>query len=395
MSDTRCTFPYKQINISPIGEYSPCCQFVAIGDELSNIKSIQEYINSDKLADIKQKLDNGVRIPECKYCWRQEDAGFTSMRQRHLISHSEDHEHHYTESNIREFFIEFGNMCNTACRMCHGGRSSLIADYQKKYVKVNPNTPLKDIFVYDDFFVNEKYWYKDIGNSLLEYVEDLDFIFISGGEPFINVYFDRFIDTLVNSGKKLPKIRITTNGSFTAEQIQKLEAFKSINIHLSTDSLTKDYYEYLRWPLTYDHLLESIEILKNFKPENKEGLYYEFHFVLQNLNLLDLAASLNKFNEMFLHSDDRFKIKLNMINSSEWYQSHNSPKWVREKAIEQLKTVKFHERIEPELNKLIEFLSSEHPVYKIDTLEQHVAFTDSYRGVNTWEFLGWDLKDIS
>jgi wyosine [tRNA(Phe)-imidazoG37] synthetase (radical SAM superfamily) len=354
-----------------------------MGNEHNAITSIQQYLASDELQSIKDRLGAGERIPECKFCWNQEDLGMVSMRQSQATK---------PVTAIKEFFIEFGNTCNAACRMCHSGRSSLIGQYERKFLKGEPESELAALFSDPDFFITEKFWYKNIGESLVEYLEDLDYIQVSGGEPFINVYFDKFLDTLINSGKRLPKICITTNGSFTAEQFAKLDAFESIEIYLSTDSLTRDYYEYLRWPLTYDNLMQSIEIMENYKGTRKPR--YEFQAVLQNLNLLDVKDTIRFFNERF-PDDDRFNLSYTTLNTSEWYHPHNSPKWVREKVVERLEWVEFHPRIKPNKKNLVNLLNADHPKIDLQILEKHIQYTDSYRGIDTWEFLGWNLKDIS
>lgn len=397
--ETKCTFPYKQIRIDPSGIYTPCCQFTPQIDDPSSLRtvtSLTEYINSDQLKKIKSDLDSGIKIPECDFCWRQEKDGFTSMRQSAMKRHNNQFpDVDYRDNGITEFFVEFGNMCNTACRICNGARSSLIAKYQREYIKKNPDTSLKSIFVDNETINKNKFWYSTVGEEVLEFVESLDYIQVSGGEPFINVYFDKFIDTLINSGKTLPEIRITTNGSFSKKQLDKLKHFKKVDIFFSTDSLTKKYYEYLRWPLKHEGMLQSIELLDSHENGNiKNHLKCEFKIVLHNLNLLDIAPTIDTFNELFI-DNEKFKLSFTHINTSDWYKVHNSPKWVREKVIQDLENVNFHKRIKPEKDVLIKFLSSEIEPSELDSLAEHVKFTDGYReNTNTWDFLGWSIDDI-
>lgn len=397
--ETKCTFPYKQIRIDPSGIYTPCCQFFPQNDDPSSLRtvtSLTEYINSDQLKKIKSDLDSGIKIPECNFCWRQEKDGFTSMRQSAMKRHNNQFpDVDYRDTGITEFFVEFGNMCNTACRICNGARSSLIAKHQREYIKKNPDTSLKSIFVDNETINKNKFWYSTVGEEVLEFVENLDYIQVSGGEPFINVYFDKFIDTLINSGKTLPEIRITTNGSFSKTQLDKLKHFKKVDIFFSTDSLTKKYYEYLRWPLKHEGMLQSIELLDSYENGNLTNhLTCEFKIVLHNLNLLDIAPTINKFNELFI-ANEKFKLSFTHINTSDWYKVHNSPKWVREKVIRDLENVNFHKRIKPGKDVLIKFLSSEIEPSELDSLTEHIKFADGYReNTNTWDFLGWSIDDI-
>ena len=387
MNKTHCDFPDSQVCISPVGEYLPCCQYRPNPGAHNHITTITEYLESNELQSIKDRLNAGERIHECRYCWRQEDAGFESMRQRKKPIDS---------PQIREFFIEFGNVCKAACRMCNSARSSTIGLHEKKYKKENPDAEVNDYFMDSDYFITEKFWYKNIGTALLPYVEALDYIQVSGGEPFDNIYFDRFIDTLIASGKRLPDIRITTNGSFSKEQFDKLAAFASVTILLSADSLTRKYYDYLRWPLCYDDLIHAIDIMEKFKNNNNNmPCHYTFGVVMQNLNLLDFAPTIEWFNERFADKTD-FTLEFTMINSSKWYHPYNSPKWVREKVTNDLAGVEFHPQIRPSKDQIIAFLDSDQTeVTSLQTLENYVHFTDSNRDVDTWEFLGWRIEDIS
>jgi organic radical activating enzyme len=399
MSKHGCSLPYRQINISPIGEFNPCCQYQSIDDEHMHINTIQEYLESDVLQKIKDDLAAGIKIPQCNHCWKDEAALGRSMRS-HRISEP--------IPTIKELFIEFGNICNAACRICHSGRSSLIGQHDAKWLKANPASPLKEELAPSNFFRGDKFWYKGIADTVLPIVEDLDYIQISGGEPFINPHFDDFIDTLIASGKKLPNIRITTNGSFTAAQIEKLRNFDNFSIYLSTDSMTPEYYNHLRWPLKYTDLQRSIKILQDYTCDGEQPKY-EFQLVIQNLNLLDIVPSLQWFNA-HLSDDPRFYIAYTMLHSSQWYSIHNTPKRLRDQVLVDLHTIDFHAHskftgqsldhvdyhphINPNEQSLKKLLAQDQPYHDLTMLRNHVEYTDKTRGVDTWDFIGWHPDEL-
>jgi len=382
--DVGCTFPYRQIHFDSQGIFGPCCQFVNRKRLFGNSSSIDEYLNSKELENLKEDLNNGVQVNECRFCWNQEKLGMRSMRQ-----HSEND----PIDSIKEVFITFGNQCNTACRICNASRSSLIEKHNKLYKSENKieNYKLMKWLNQEHLFPNGKTWYTQIIDDVENLVENLELLQISGGEPFINVHFDRLIDRLVNSGKKLPKIRITTNGSFTKEQIEKLEKFEEIQLLLSVDGLNKTFYEYLRWPLKYDDLLEKLEILKSFKTDKK--CFFEFQLVMHNLNLTHLHDAAKFFIDNF-QDDNRFHISFTTLNGAEWYKVQNAPTELKLAEIKKLESLEWNKHIKPAKETMINHISKDIDYTHLDMLKEHVKYTDSYRGVDTWNLLGWHPDDL-
>ena len=82
---------------------------------------------------------------------------------------------------IDHIMITYGNQCNTACRICNPSRSTLI---EKQYIdsgwKYNEN-----------IWSKTKTWYKNINADILSLIGNIRKIAITGGEPFINKYFDQ------------------------------------------------------------------------------------------------------------------------------------------------------------------------------------------------------------
>lgn len=378
--DVGCVFPYRQIHFDSRGNFGPCCQFTDRRN-FENIHSITEYLNSVQLEDIKIKLNRGERISSCQFCWNQEKTEIPSMRQKTQGADI---------SKIREVFITFGNQCNTACRICNASRSSLVDKYNKQHVKQTTDLEFKKFLSTQIHnWKRGKVWYKNIAEEVSDIVEDLELIQVSGGEPFINAHFDDFINTLINSGKTLPKIRITTNGSFTEKQIKKLEKFSSVEILFSVDGFSKEYYEYLRWPLKHSDLIKKINILKSIKYD----IQVNFQLVMHNLNLSHIHDAIRYFQDN-IEDDKRISMTFTLLNGAEWYSLHNSPKRLRNKEIEKLKKIDWNEKVRPDKQKIIEYLEQDFEYKKLSMLVKHVEYTDSYRGTNTWEFLGWHPSEL-
>lgn len=358
----------------------PCCQYM-YRQGLKNILTLEQYLDSPQLKKIKDDLNDGLKITNCKFCWNQEDSKILSMRQK-----NQD----LDISKIREIFITFGNQCNTACRICNSSRSSLIAKYNKEHKDTVEYSPLKVLLSTEHEWDRGRTWYKDLAKDVADILDDLELIQISGGEPFINVHFDNFIGTLIDTGKKLPVLRITTNGSFNEAQIEKLKNFKKVEILLSVDGMNKDFYEFLRWPLKYDDLVNRIEILKNVTHDN---ISVDFQLVMHNLNLTHIHDAIVCFQENF-KSNPRFSMTFTALNGATWYSLYNSPKKLREIELEKIKSLDWDKKIKPKKEEIIQYLSNDFKFNNLNMLINHVKYTDSYRNFDTWNFLGWHPSDL-
>ena len=85
MNESYCTMAWNSIHWDANGRSAPCCQFRGKENNFF-AKSADEYFNSDWLKDMKQKMTDGVKIPGCDRCYKQEAVNGTSMRTRRAHS---------------------------------------------------------------------------------------------------------------------------------------------------------------------------------------------------------------------------------------------------------------------------------------------------------------------
>lgn len=380
---TNCSEPYRQIHFDSQGNLGPCCQYVG---ERPDVEGFDEYLKSDWLAQLKQKLKAGERVNGCDFCWRQEDNGANSMRQkRNAYYKGKD------DKGIEHIMITFGNQCNTACRICNASRSSLIEKQYKESIADVTNPDLLKLITKKHDWSKTKTWYRNIIQDTIDRADTIRKLEISGGEPFINAHFDRLIDGLIVSGKKLPGLNITSNGSFTEEQIKKLEVFDHVHINFSIDGSGQKFYEYLRWPLKWNDVLEKINILKKYS-----WLTCEFVIVPHNLNILNLADSIKFFKE-YTEYQDRFKIGFSWLNGAIWYKLDNTPDEIRHQAMLQIKEINLLKYTNDEQEQIIELCNmikkANNPSHR-NMLKSHIEMTDKYRDCNSCNVVGWNIKDI-
>jgi wyosine [tRNA(Phe)-imidazoG37] synthetase (radical SAM superfamily) len=381
--DTFCTEPYKQIHFDSRGNLGPCCQYIGNRPE---VHSIDEYLSSEWLNDLKKQLSNGIKVDGCAFCWKHESTNTKSMRQKRNSYYQNK-----PLDNIEHIMITFGNQCNTACRICNASRSSLIDKQYKEMSSSVTDPELLKLISKKHNWSKTKSWYKNIINDIVDRADSIRKIEISGGEPFINYHFDKLIDNLLESNKTLPGLNITTNGSFDEEQIIKLKKFEHVHINFSLDGVGEKFYEYLRWPLKWNDVVSKIDILKKYP-----WLTCEFVIVPHNLNLLNLSESIIWLKE-YTDYNDRFKIGFSWLNGAPWYSVDNSPQWARDKAIKEIESSIFVDYSDNEVSQIDELLNilkiSNTPTH-LDLLKSHIEITDKYRNCNTWDTIGWRYDDI-
>jgi MoaA/NifB/PqqE/SkfB family radical SAM enzyme len=349
-------------------------------------ESFDDYLDSDWLKNIKQSLQDGKQISNCQFCWKQEQQGAKSMRQKRNAYYEGK-----LDKGIEHIMITFGNQCNTACRICNASRSSLIEKQYKEMKDTVENPELYKLMTKQHDWSKSKTWYRNIINDIVDRAEHIRKLEITGGEPFINVHFDRLIDALIESGKKLPGLNITTNGSFTDEQIQKLKAFDHLHINYSIDGCGKNFYEYLRWPLKWNDALDKIDILKKYS-----WITCEFAIVPHNLNILNLVDSIRFFKE-YTGFQERFKIGFSWLNGVPWYKLDNTPTKTKRKVLEQLNDVdlsRYTEDEKEQIDELYSIIQNANNPSHLDMLYSHVKMTDDYRKCDTWNTIGWSYEQI-
>ena len=71
--------PYMNLSIHPKGIVKTCCMSTRelvtdSGKTTINNASILEFWNSKDRQQMISNLNNGVKIPECTFCWQEEEA---------------------------------------------------------------------------------------------------------------------------------------------------------------------------------------------------------------------------------------------------------------------------------------------------------------------------------
>lgn len=270
-----CYHPWVGLDISPQGEFKPCCKYQEV---LAN--NLNDYISSTKLAQLKEDFQNNKRPIGCQRCWQDEDAGLVSKR---LI----DNKHIFADqipvlTSFKVLSLPFGNTCNLACRTCGSFASSRWSHEELKLKKYFPDINI----------LGHKKFYKstDYIEKIKKVSADLIDITFPGGEPFITGVEQQleFLDFL--NTKKCENITLTyiTNTTiFPAPEFwNRWKKFKQINIQLSIDGI-EDIFEYTRWPASWNDCYHNIKRYQRMQ-EKYSNLYLSISHTVSVFNIFNI-----------------------------------------------------------------------------------------------------------
>jgi len=269
----------------------PCCVFKP--KEISY--DIPDYINSDYMSGVRDRMINNEQVPECRVCWDKEQHGIESLR--HIYNQQFLNDKIIPDRLVKKAGvmnkivhadIKIGNTCNFACAMCHPGDSSLIYNKFKK----NPdNEFVKEYTQTFSKFMTPGNNAKFRSHSLLV-LEDvlkndsIRSIKLLGGEPLLE---DKFLQQLIDipaEKKKKMVLFLVTNGSVDlVETLTKLGEFKNIFLTVSLEGTGK-IQEYVRKHSNWQQIESNICKFLEF---NNPRWVLGVHHTMQALSLHGLS----------------------------------------------------------------------------------------------------------
>ena len=271
-----CLIPWTNIDIDPRGAIAPCCKYQ---DNVMNItnNTIQDYMDSEKLKILKQKMLDNIWPDECIRCKSEEQNNIKSKRQLDYERWKTPFDNYTEDQGFITASIAFGNTCNLKCITCNPGSSSR---WRKEYIDVYgiDKPPLE--------FINNV-TSENIYNALPNAIH----FDIPGGEPFLSevdkqlALLQRYVDT---GQSREMTLHYTTNAQkYPDEKWWDLWSnFKEIDLQLSIDGIN-GRYEYIRYPAKTDILETNVQ-----KYQCKELLLNNFR--------LSVSYTLSAYNVYYL-----------------------------------------------------------------------------------------------
>jgi MoaA/NifB/PqqE/SkfB family radical SAM enzyme len=241
-----CYSPWTNVDISPLGNISPCCKFQGAVPKFS---TLSEYSGSAFLANIKQEFLNGQWPQGCERCKIEESNQVSSKRQLDAERWQTHYNNYHLDSN--EFItasIAFGNTCNLKCITC-GPHSS--SRWQSEYQTVyGVNIPLV------------KFYKKDFATEFVSQAPSIVHLDIPGGEPFLSGVAEQkqLLQHYIETGQAADiTLHYTTNATIMpdSEWWQMWTHFKEVEIQLSIDGIG-NRFEYIRYPGNWQQMCANI-----------------------------------------------------------------------------------------------------------------------------------------
>jgi sulfatase maturation enzyme AslB (radical SAM superfamily) len=263
MNKTFCALAWTHLHPIPGGTVSLCCD-TQIRKVVGNLAthSLDEIATSEIMNDVRKKMQNGIEIPECDYCYEKEKSNIKSVRNMinevykdqigTLIQNTNEDGSLTVPWQMKHFNLRISNLCNLSCRSCTPLYSSVIAQEQgeKKFVINIADT--RPSFT------------KEIMEHL-PFAESLTFV---GGESvLIDEYWD-IMDRLISLNNTDVKIFYFTNLSKIEHNgknlIEYLKAFKNHRLLLSIDGYG-DRLELLRNGSNWDKIHSNLRAVRDAK----------------------------------------------------------------------------------------------------------------------------------
>lgn len=313
MNSNFCLHPWQGLDISAQKEFKPCCKY---RKSLGN--SIDEYLKSKELADLRHNFLQGKKDPGCVRCWEDEAAGLPSKRQIDNEYVFKDKGIFRNETNIRVLNIALGNICNLSCRTCSSHSSSKWRSDEIKLQQVNEKFVNK-IFLHNSYYKDPKFF-----DKLFTITGDLIAIDINGGEPFYNDHASHlnFLSELKN--KKQIKLKYITNATIKPDEnfIKLWDEFGAVEIMISIDGIDL-HNDYIRYPSNWSEIYSNIKFYQSFK-----NIQLSVSHTLSIFNILYLPEFM-----LWCEKEGLPKPYMGLVNRPFHYNIKNLPEYIKNRII--------------------------------------------------------------
>lgn len=293
----KCPFLESHICIRTTGEYRLCC----ISGEESNTENItntkpKDWLNSPTVQKAKENLSKGIFPDACRKCMYEEYSGKESKRTKATIG-----------PGITHLDLRFGNSCNLKCNMCGPHSSSSLYYEHQEIISKQMQSP----FTCGSKISN---WYDDNVLDFVDDLEDLQEVYITGGEPMLEKNLVKFLERL----DRQVAIRFSTNGTVAnPKALQALERFNNVSFCLSIDGIGK-VNDYIRWGSRWGDIVNNI-------PKFKDLGYISLGPTIQIQNIL-------YYDDLLEYADkNNFEVYENILVNPKYMNINSAPYTMKEK----------------------------------------------------------------
>lgn len=224
----------------------------------------------------RQMMKEGIRPPECEYCWKIEDLGPNSVSDRIFksIIYTDEDLNKASQADVDQDInpktveVVFDRTCNFACSYCAPEFSTTWTKDIKKFGPYQ-NLIAREGKIYENDGRNQDHL---IGNN--PYIEafwkywptminDLEELRVTGGEPLMSTDVWKMIDLFAEEKYKT-RLAINSNLGAKPDLIDKLVEYShkipSISLYTSMEAIGSQA-EYIRDGLDFEQWIKNCETL--------------------------------------------------------------------------------------------------------------------------------------
>ena len=351
-SSTYCVMPHMGMSVQNNADFC-CCnankyswknrqrEVIHVYDSKDVTQSFQSHVRKI----IAANLDHGKQHPSCQLCWDLEAVNNKSPRQ--IFNESFEHLTPLADQP-RVLVIKPGNTCNFACRMCNPiTSSSWYADgfelekanlHSSSWYEKDPESETCSL-TYNEYtktFENIRNSFNrdnlEFWNMLKGWIENLSFIDIYGGEPFLIPAMFELLEHGVSIGAaKNVTVQLHTNASIYNEKyLQILSHYKLVKFSVSIDSSDPAQLEYIRHKANYATVIENTLHFRKFI-QDRPNMTLWINNTITPLNVFYVDQTEQELNDML-----DIPVGVNLVTTPE-YDIRHLPQSVKNILIEKTK----------------------------------------------------------
>lgn len=301
-----CVHPWTHVSIEPGGEVYPCCYSLAPFRPLSFLQKngtttdIFDIFNTKDYKQLRKSTMEGLPIPRCVACNKQEKRGGVSERQifNHKLSlHIKELTHDpSTELWPLHLSLRFSNICNYACRICSGEYSTSWYKEEKELQSRTLQSPKK---IFNSLDAMKK--------TLRPALPHLKYLYFAGGEPLISEEHLCLLEMCIEENHVKKTLSYNTNLSTlefkNRSYIELWKEFEHIEIGASLDG-SGLRGEYLRYGQDWEKTCKNIKRIR----DQNEKFSFSINSVISIHNALHFPDFIEEMIDLYGLTPHSFSI---------------------------------------------------------------------------------------
>lgn len=334
---TACLAPLVSIAVQPKGRLRPCCWWWGYDADTESNHDIQSMSFKEYRESVNKKyyenMQKGLYPEGCKRCNTNAKPRYEYYNTLYpeLVGKDWDEVKGFKHLDLR-----FGNLCNASCVTCNYTNSSYFGKVADQGHWMAPGQ-VPDTTEQRQALDKQMSWHEDtkVIDDIIESLEDVNYIYATGGEPTINPTLHKVMQYLIDEGRAgHTTIEINTNGTNANKKfLELLQPFKKIILY-SMDA-HGELNDAMRYPTKF------VQMEKN---------YFAFKEICNSRDRLMITPTVTIHNFFALpdlmqwvkDKNASITAKLNILNSPHWQSiAMLSPEYLQQglEAIADVETV--------------------------------------------------------